>query len=93
MVCCKSRVKEAEDPSLVVTLLSIVFKTDSLSTLTPFTFEIALVNAFFKAISKVSPVPLAFVSIYFTSAKEVELKKKTKVPKSRKLINFFFYVK
>jgi len=47
------------------------------------------VNAFFKAISKVSPEPFAFVSTYFTSAKEVELKKKTKVPKSRKLINFF----
>ena len=76
IVCCKSRVKEAEDPSLVVTLLSIVFKTDLLSTLTPFTFEIALVNAFFKAISKVSPEPFAFVSTYFTSAKEVELKKK-----------------
>ena len=59
----------------MVTLLSMVFKTDSLSTLTPFTFETALLNAFFRAISKVSPVPFAFVSTYLISAKEIELKK------------------
>ena len=53
------------------TLLSIVFKTDSLSTLTPFTFETALLNAFFKAISKVSPVPFAVVSIYLISENAV----------------------
>ena len=47
----KSLPIEAELPSFVVKLLSIVSRTDSVFKVTPLTFEIASFNAFFNAIS------------------------------------------
>ena len=63
IVSCKSLDNVADDSPSVVIVLSTVSRTEFDSKLTPFTCSIALLKAFFRAISKVSAFPLAVVSI------------------------------
>ena len=53
----------ADEPSFVVKLLSIISRTDSVFKVTPFTFDTASFNAFFRASSYLAALPFEFISM------------------------------